>query len=274
MQISLDTSTASQAELTALIALLASLGGRLPEREGFTKISGPEDRPDFQPLAVLTADEMRQVVEDEGNETASGAAPEAGSPATSDTASASTQTGTPELDADGIPWDERIHASTKTKTQQGVWTKKRKVDEVLYGQVHAELQEQYASLASGTAAATSAPPPPAASPAPEGNAAPPPPPTTQAAPPPPTPAASAPTAPAPPPVAGASAAPSGQFAGFPDFVNAINAIKSPYPYNELNAICEDLSAMYEDLSVSRFSEMKDHETYWPQFHDMAKAAAA
>lgn len=29
------------------------------------------------------------------------------------------------VDADGLPWDERIHASTKTKTAKGVWTKRR-----------------------------------------------------------------------------------------------------------------------------------------------------
>jgi hypothetical protein len=31
----------------------------------------------------------------------------------------------PEVDADGVEWDGAIHASTKTKTQDGRWTKRR-----------------------------------------------------------------------------------------------------------------------------------------------------
>jgi hypothetical protein len=51
----------------------------------------------------------------------------------------------PELDSDGLPWDERIHAATKTKTAKGAWKKKRGVDEVEFGKVAGELQEQIAS---------------------------------------------------------------------------------------------------------------------------------
>ena len=43
-----------------------------------------------------------------------------------------------EFDADGMPWDERIHASTQTKTQDGRWKKKRGVDQKLYDSVVAE----------------------------------------------------------------------------------------------------------------------------------------
>jgi len=46
----------------------------------------------------------------------------------------------PEFDADGLPWDERIHASTKTTTQDGRWKKKRGVDVELIEVVEAELR--------------------------------------------------------------------------------------------------------------------------------------
>lgn len=45
-----------------------------------------------------------------------------------------------ELDAAGFPWDDRIHASTKTKTVDGYWKRKRGVSEELVGQVQAEFK--------------------------------------------------------------------------------------------------------------------------------------
>jgi hypothetical protein len=49
-----------------------------------------------------------------------------------------------ELDADGIPWDERIHASSKAKVAGGTWRTKRGVDEAVYFQVKTELKAKYA----------------------------------------------------------------------------------------------------------------------------------
>ena len=45
-----------------------------------------------------------------------------------------------ERDKDGIPWDERIHASTKTKTQAGIWTRRRNLDDATFDAVMAELR--------------------------------------------------------------------------------------------------------------------------------------
>ena len=45
-----------------------------------------------------------------------------------------------ELDKAGLPWDARIHASTKTKTQPGLWTSKRGLDPALKVSVEAELR--------------------------------------------------------------------------------------------------------------------------------------
>jgi hypothetical protein len=50
-----------------------------------------------------------------------------------------TPVGSAELDARGLPWDKRIHASTKTQTQDGLWKYARGVDKLLVPQVEAEL---------------------------------------------------------------------------------------------------------------------------------------
>lgn len=51
--------------------------------------------------------------------------------------------GTTELDASGMPWDERIHASTKAKKDDGTWRMKRGVDaklvEVVTQELHARM---------------------------------------------------------------------------------------------------------------------------------------
>ena len=52
-----------------------------------------------------------------------------------------------EVDADGLPWDARIHAGTKTKTQKGAWTQKKGVDEAVRDAVTAELRQQYPAAA-------------------------------------------------------------------------------------------------------------------------------
>lgn len=45
-----------------------------------------------------------------------------------------------DLDKDGIPWDGRIHASTKTKTVEAVWKKKRGIEQAEVDRVVAELR--------------------------------------------------------------------------------------------------------------------------------------
>ena len=47
--------------------------------------------------------------------------------------------GSVELDKTGIPWDERIHASTKTKTADGCWKAKRGIAPEILSGVQAEL---------------------------------------------------------------------------------------------------------------------------------------
>jgi len=79
------------------------------------------------------------------------------------TAIEQTETGatvtTVELDKNGIPWDERIHAGTKRKNADGTWSLKKGVDKELAAQIIAEYQ-------SAAPAAPSAPEKPSAPAAP------------------------------------------------------------------------------------------------------------
>ena len=78
------------------------------------------------------------------------------------------------LDKDGLPWDARIHASTKTFNADGTWRKKRGVETTLIQTVEGELKKLMAIPSPAAAAPTPPVPPPPPGPA-----------TTQAAPPPP-----------------------------------------------------------------------------------------
>lgn len=43
-------------------------------------------------------------------------------------------------DATGLPWDERIHASSKAKTAKGIWKSRKNVDKTLKAQIENELR--------------------------------------------------------------------------------------------------------------------------------------
>lgn len=112
-----------------------------------------------------------------------------------------------QVDAEGLPWDARIHAPSKAINKtDSLWKAKRGVDENEVTRVKAELRS-IMNIAPPTTPAAAPPPPPAENtappppattstpppPPPAENAAPPPPPTTAAAPPAPTAAATTPT---------------------------------------------------------------------------------
>ncbi len=67
-----------------------------------------------------------------------------------------------ELDADGLPWDARIHSESRTKVVAGTWKYKRGVDPRLVEEVEAELR----AVMGVPVPAAPAPTPPAAAPAP------------------------------------------------------------------------------------------------------------
>lgn len=259
MQISLDTSTASPNELTALIALLHSLGGRLPAvstvrldltadtvklREALRDASGnhrhlgaEDEQTGHSPS--LDEDVPLPPSDDEGNDVTSLDALDTENAAASE---ASVPAGSIELDADGIPWDERIHASTKTQTGDGKWRKLRGVDEVLFGQVHAELQERYA----GNENSSDVPPPPSD-----------------------TPVENAPTddMDVPPPPAPDASEGSDAFAEFSDLVAAVAPFNIPY------VKLAELAGTVTDGLVSKFPDLRDKPDYWPDFFAAAKALA-
>lgn len=63
-----------------------------------------------------------------------------------------------EVDADGLPWDARIHAGTKTKTQKNLWTQKKGVDDAVRDAVVAELRQLYPAAAPAATVPTAAAP--------------------------------------------------------------------------------------------------------------------
>ncbi len=84
--------------------------------------------------------------------TASGAAP-------------STPASGVELDKNGLPWDERIHAGTKTKLKSGEWKAKKSVDPALVASVESELRARVAASPAPVAAVPAVPAAPAVDPA-------------------------------------------------------------------------------------------------------------
>lgn len=76
-----------------------------------------------------------------------------------------------ELDSAGLPWDSRIHASTRTKIADGTWKLARGLDKAVVAQVLDELRAVMAGAPAASPAAPVVPPPappapPAAPPAP------------------------------------------------------------------------------------------------------------
>lgn len=55
-----------------------------------------------------------------------------------------------EVDSTGLPWDARIHASTKTKKKGGIWTSRRGVDSETIRTIEAELRNKTNPLPNST----------------------------------------------------------------------------------------------------------------------------
>lgn len=65
------------------------------------------------------------------------------------------------LDKAGLPWDERIHSSSKALTVDGLWRKKRGVDDALVAQVEDQLKHLMALPTPATVSDTPVPVAPA-----------------------------------------------------------------------------------------------------------------
>lgn len=233
MELTINLKEAHPTELTAIIALCLALGGKMPvdvsiefdERPPAPPVPGNVPPP--PPVDTSTATVVASPSVVPPPPTSAPAVP-AGSMAV-------------DLDADGVPWDERIHASTQTKTAQNRWTKRKKVNEVEYGRVFAELQERYAGHV---------PPPP---PVTEGNVPPPPPPVTAEP-------ESAPTAADSTDAENASV--DTDFADFPAFVKAVSVFGMAY--NELN----DIAAAVVGPGTG-FRDMKNYAAMWEEYYGQA-----
>lgn len=230
MQISINTADCGPDELTALIALCASLGGRLPSRGvGTVHVD--------LPAGAMSQDEAEDRLAGQMGERTPVVGPNDGAlPASEQVPPPPAATG--EVDSKGIPWDARIHSESKATVADGSWRKRRGVDDATYATVLAELQG-------------AAPPPPPAEPD-----VPLAPPADEQVP--------APPVPADPPSESAAAAPAAgpnlsAFADFPAFVSAVS--KHGKSYAELN----ELSG---SVGVVAFKDMKDHADKWDLFFSM------
>lgn len=210
MQITLDTATASPDDLTALIALFASLGGRLPTAPRI--LAAGRDDEEQADRAVASSVMARALA-------AADALPV---PPTSEP---------PATDSAGMPWDARIHSESKALNADGSWRKRRGVDDATVAAVTAEL-----TATAGQPVPNDAPPPPppvpAEVPSDDAGAAP---------------AAGDATPPPPPPeqTAAASAATSA-FSDFPAFVSAVS--RHGKSYAELNELANGLGvAAFKDM---------------------------
>ena len=230
MQISINTAEANTDELTALIALCASLGGRLPSRGiGAVHVDLSQEEAEDR-LAGQYCESPANAIDAE--QQLVDTAPPPPPPAATEGA----------VDSKGIPWDARIHSESKATVADGSWRKRRGVDDAVFAEVMAELT----AGASGNDAAP--PPPPAESDVPLA-------PTEDAPPPPPPAPAEVPSEPA----AAAPAAGNGAFADFPAFVSAVS--KHGKSYAELNELAGS-------VGVAAFKDMKDHADKWDLFFSM------
>lgn len=229
MEIRIDTERSGPEEFTALIALFASLGGRLP----VSNVVNIEHRgPSIvlpEPEVNISTGDPAMSADDEDKRPA-GHFPDE-SP----------------VDSKGTPWDARIHSESKATVADGTWRKRRGVSDELFNEVMAELT---AAASNDEAGEDEAPPPP---PADEGNE------PDESVPAPPAPTEDKPWDPAPAASAPVAGDAGGQFADFPAFVGAVS--KHGKTYAELN----EMAGM---LGVPMFKDMKDHADKWDMFFSM------
>lgn len=161
MQISFDTATVTARELTLISVIIDMLqdnkagesSGELAQRfsdAAATVALAPEDNPS---AGLDTAAMFGGAAPTLTPATVTSHAAGAGAVATVITPPAHVQG--VEIDASGMPWDSRIHASTKTKTVKGVWKGKKGLnDAALVKRVEAELLATMALPPGGALQAT------------------------------------------------------------------------------------------------------------------------
>lgn len=148
MEIKFETSSLTEREASGLVALLQALHGSTVIPASYERVGevvrvtgsaarqcGPDTRSNLE-IARASAKEVAR--ESAGTDPVDGEIRELLAELRS----------TANTDADGLPWDERIHASTRSTKADGTWTRRRGVSDETYDAVMAELR---ASVAAGEA---------------------------------------------------------------------------------------------------------------------------
>jgi len=154
MQISLSMDSTSRHDISLLRRLSDLLADvveeapvQLPANSHDTHIHVPTS----QPLQVSTPPTLPP----NGQQPAVPAAPSSPPPVAQSPAPLAS-----ELDAAGLPWDERIHSENHAKVADGTWRKRRNVDPKLYEAVSAELRARVHPQGNGAAVAAASEPGP------------------------------------------------------------------------------------------------------------------
>lgn len=242
LDITIQADSDNASDMTALAALIASLGGRVGTGS-------------VVPLSVVP---NAPTISTSQSGTAVQPTPTAPTPAAPDQEADETEVdpavvaGAPAADSAGIPWDARIHSESRATIADGTWRKRRNVPQDVYGSVLAELSGAHPT----SLAVADVPPPPAA--------------TTNDTPEPPVPepvvtasAAVAATTAAdvpPPPASGDGP----DMTTWPKFVQAVQA----KPVAETSKTYDALNELSATFGAAKFLEMKDKSAQWPMFYDM------
>lgn len=167
--ITLTVPTDDDKALQAAATMLLTLCGKLPELD-MPDYTGQDSSPGPAPAAETLQPHTADVTAAETSGPAPAPAPQpepaAEQPAAPAPQATAQAAGSAEVDADGLPWDARIHASTKAVTSQGKWKKKRGIDDATKQQVEAELRQLMAVPAPEPAAEQPGTPAPGPAPAP------------------------------------------------------------------------------------------------------------
>lgn len=166
INIEFNTDDISAPELDALAALIASLSGRRPGGASLLAVAGigtDADRPKVD--VVVNSAALAEAVEDLGPAVVAPPPPAVEAPAASAAEwllAAEAERVAAEgvtLDTTGIPWDARIHVSTKSTNKNGSWKKLRNIDDAKFAEISAQLKAVMAAPVPAVVAAFGEPTP-------------------------------------------------------------------------------------------------------------------
>lgn len=156
MKIEFDTMTATFNDAVGLAALLVARYGAGVVPASYERVGDVECA-----TGAVTINRIEAPAPD-GYPTATASQEDWPKTAPVDSVMAGDGSGTaPARDSAGIPWDERIHTSTKTTTANGQWTRRRNTPDATFDAVMAELRAANTARTMEAAAGLVVPAPPA-----------------------------------------------------------------------------------------------------------------